>query len=278
MPRKGENIYKRKDGRWEGRYIRSYSVENKAKYAYVYGKTYSEVKQKLVSERSNTKICASPRSSLTYNELLDSWLHTSQLNTKESTHARYVHLVNTHIRSISELESGLHTNDDPAEIAKKALVTACAFYDADWAGVIEIDLELNIWATGWWHNIDPAVKKLERMQEFENLMVMPSIIEAIKKQKPIIFSDVEDIAKTSPKEYQVYKRLEAHSIMAVPFGPKPTLLQRPVPAVAFAKQFAHNAVLILRLSLLRFGKSTACIAEIACRVVRKRRLSGDEMA
>lgn len=38
MPRKGENIYKRKDGRWEGRYIRSYDSEHKAKYAYVYGK------------------------------------------------------------------------------------------------------------------------------------------------------------------------------------------------------------------------------------------------
>ena len=25
MPRKGENIYKRKDGRWEGRYIKSYN-------------------------------------------------------------------------------------------------------------------------------------------------------------------------------------------------------------------------------------------------------------
>lgn len=47
MPRKGENIYKRKDGRWEGRYIRSYDSEHKAKYAYVYGKTYSEVKRKL---------------------------------------------------------------------------------------------------------------------------------------------------------------------------------------------------------------------------------------
>lgn len=55
MPRRGENIYKRKDGRWEGRYIRSYDAENKAKYAYVYGKTYSEVKQKLVEERSNAK-------------------------------------------------------------------------------------------------------------------------------------------------------------------------------------------------------------------------------
>ena len=43
MPRKGENIYKRKDGRWEGRYIRSYDAAGKAQYAYVYGKTYGEV-------------------------------------------------------------------------------------------------------------------------------------------------------------------------------------------------------------------------------------------
>ena len=99
MPRKGENIYKRKDGRWEGRYIRSYDAENKAKYAYIYGKTYSEVKQKLADERSNTKKASvSTRSSLTYDELLDSWLHTSQLNTKESTHARYAHLIRTHIK------------------------------------------------------------------------------------------------------------------------------------------------------------------------------------
>lgn len=90
---------KRKDGRWEGRYIRSYDAASKAKYAYVYGKTYGEVKQKLTDARSNPKKASiTTRSSLTYDELLDSWLHSSQLNTKESTHARYVHLINTHVR------------------------------------------------------------------------------------------------------------------------------------------------------------------------------------
>ena len=32
MARKGENIYKRKDGRYEGRYIISYDENGKAKY------------------------------------------------------------------------------------------------------------------------------------------------------------------------------------------------------------------------------------------------------
>lgn len=40
MPRKGENIYKRKDGRWEGRYIKARSKTGKAVYGYVYAPTY----------------------------------------------------------------------------------------------------------------------------------------------------------------------------------------------------------------------------------------------
>lgn len=51
MPKKGENIYRRKDGRWEGRYIKGHLADGKTKYAYVYGKTYSDVKQKLIDDR-----------------------------------------------------------------------------------------------------------------------------------------------------------------------------------------------------------------------------------
>ena len=38
MARKGENIYKRKDGRWEGRYIKGRKPNGKALYGSVYGK------------------------------------------------------------------------------------------------------------------------------------------------------------------------------------------------------------------------------------------------
>lgn len=47
MPRKGENIYKRKDNRWEGRYIISYNAEGRAVYKSIYGKTYTEVRLKM---------------------------------------------------------------------------------------------------------------------------------------------------------------------------------------------------------------------------------------
>ena len=47
MSRKGENFYKRKDGRWEARYIHHYE-KGKAKYRYLYARTYSEVREKRI--------------------------------------------------------------------------------------------------------------------------------------------------------------------------------------------------------------------------------------
>lgn len=38
MPRKGENIYKQKDGRWEGRYVKGRDGK-KVIYGYVYSKS-----------------------------------------------------------------------------------------------------------------------------------------------------------------------------------------------------------------------------------------------
>ena len=54
MTRKGENIYKRKDGRWEWRYIKSYGANGHAMYCSVYAKTYAEVKQKLRDSSVNS--------------------------------------------------------------------------------------------------------------------------------------------------------------------------------------------------------------------------------
>ncbi len=42
MSRRGENIFKRGDGRWEGRYISGYGNNGKAKYLSVYAYSYAE--------------------------------------------------------------------------------------------------------------------------------------------------------------------------------------------------------------------------------------------
>ena len=101
MSRKGENIYKRKDSRWEGRYIRSYGENGKPKYGYVYAATYRETKQKLEERKGcgeGVQLGDIPNCNTPYGEVLDAWLQSTRINIKESTYARYFRLIETHIR------------------------------------------------------------------------------------------------------------------------------------------------------------------------------------
>ena len=123
-------------------------------------------------------------------------------------------------QTISNLETCFHTTDDPKEIAMKTLKTACDFYGADWASVIDLDLSLGVWSHGWWHNPDPKITTIQYADEFENLKPMTRWIEALKKSEPIIVLDVNDPSVTL-EERRVYEKLHAQSVMAFPYGPNP---------------------------------------------------------
>ena len=71
MARRGENIYKRKDGRWEGRVLKA-----DGKYRYVYAKTYREIKEKkrLLQEKSPFRITKNTYEGKKPTELFEIWL------------------------------------------------------------------------------------------------------------------------------------------------------------------------------------------------------------
>jgi len=98
MPRKGENIYKRKDGRWEGRYKVGYNDSGTAKYRSVYGKTYQDVKTKLTALKA-VPVPTNSSGKLTVKELFEEWLSAVKLRVKESTYANYRMKADKHILS-----------------------------------------------------------------------------------------------------------------------------------------------------------------------------------
>lgn len=51
MARHGENIYKRKDGRYEGRYVTGKKSNGTTRFGYVYGMRYTDVKKRLLKKR-----------------------------------------------------------------------------------------------------------------------------------------------------------------------------------------------------------------------------------
>lgn len=102
MSKRGENIYKRKDGRWEGRYIKRRSVEGKAVYGYVYGHSYKEARLKLTDALQSLNLSAMDlpyqgESSYFYS-LTEEWFCHIKPLTKESTYRKYQNLWNSYIR------------------------------------------------------------------------------------------------------------------------------------------------------------------------------------
>lgn len=99
MSRKGENIYKRKDGRWEGRYAKGVRDNGKIQYGYVYGQSYAETKKRISEIQGALAVGIIPAKSFStnYGEILLSWLQSAKLRTKESTYSRYYYLVSKYI-------------------------------------------------------------------------------------------------------------------------------------------------------------------------------------
>lgn len=98
MPKRGENIRKRTDGRWEGRYKTGTNIQGRTTYRSVYGRTYKEVKEKMLTEEAqNLKNGHTVSERTTFQELLKRWLATERAVIKESTCMRYEYLIEKHI-------------------------------------------------------------------------------------------------------------------------------------------------------------------------------------
>ena len=91
MARKGENICKRKDGRWEARYIVSHDENGRAKYRSVYGKTYTEAKKKrqeAMLKLAEMNYEEQPKAG-TVESVAYAWIRDCSHKWKESTKCRY---------------------------------------------------------------------------------------------------------------------------------------------------------------------------------------------
>ena len=96
MPRRGENIFKRKDGRWEARYVKEIALDGSKKYGSVYAKTYRDVKAK--QQLCINKPFSSVRKSIvTVDEVMQEWLEHGRNQLKISSYQKYQATIRNHI-------------------------------------------------------------------------------------------------------------------------------------------------------------------------------------
>ena len=137
MARRGENIRKRKDGRWEGRYIKARTPEGKIQWGYVYGTAYVEVKRVLIQRRAEAGFYNLNRTDLTFEALTEVWLHSQRNAVKESTYAHYSYTLHKYLLPVlskvpvasldeSFLEQAMQQIIAPTDAAHKPLGNSSA--------------------------------------------------------------------------------------------------------------------------------------------------------
>ena len=106
MAKRGENIYHRRDGRWEGRCIMGRKQNGKPKYRSVYGKTYSEAKKKLVLLKASqidteSKPAVHSYGNGTLSDWLDYWLDVLERPyIRQTTYQLYQRNIEKHLRPL----------------------------------------------------------------------------------------------------------------------------------------------------------------------------------
>lgn len=125
MARKGENIFKRKDGRWEARYIKG-RHDGKAVYGYVFGKSYTEAKKKKMQAitllTQEFKISVTQGEQPGMRDICELWMEDLKPVCKKSTLAKYHTQIQNHIipafgdRKIDEI-----FNDDIISFSRSLL-------------------------------------------------------------------------------------------------------------------------------------------------------------
>lgn len=95
--RNAMNIYKRKDGRFEGRIPLGYDDNGKIKYRYLYAKSLAEIKEKMLYAYSDSGSSDHIVCDKTFKELCEEWLASAKLRVKHSSYCCYEKLINKHI-------------------------------------------------------------------------------------------------------------------------------------------------------------------------------------
>lgn len=98
MSKRGDNIHKRKDGRWEGRFKKGRKADGTIIYGSLYGKTYKEVKTKLSDLPKIEQNLQLPQNQeRTFGEVLSLWMEHNRIRLKGGTVNKYQNLIDTHI-------------------------------------------------------------------------------------------------------------------------------------------------------------------------------------
>lgn len=121
-------------------------------------------------------------------------------------------------KCLTELAAEVYGIHEPFEIAQRTLRTACDFYEADWCGMFDADMMLDLWMPFWWYNRLTGGMTTTQLEEGRVIGSFEMFRKMIMGNADCYLPEIDTIRFTRPEEYALFKTQDVKSFLAVPYS------------------------------------------------------------
>ena len=140
----------------------------------------------------------------------------------EQEQTEYIQYAQEFETTLRLLEAELHETDDSEKIIHNVLKTACEFYQGDWVGFLEVDLELSLWTPYVWYNPNGNDQTEMLLTEVESFEPFKRWLDVMHDNGALCIPATKELKDAPPEEAEMYRRLKIKNALAVPITPRPT--------------------------------------------------------
>lgn len=165
-------------------------------------------------------------------------------NTEVATEDEASIFAKAFLECLTKLEDRLHGIKEPKEVGLSALAAACDFYDADWCGVMDVDVKLKLWMPFWWFDRKTGGMSATKIDDTGVVGIYERWMDALENNHPIIVDCAANIREENPGEYNIFSQHNTETLLAVPYNKK----EKGFLMVRNPKRYLHRPELLQMLS------------------------------
>lgn len=121
------------------------------------------------------------------------------------------------IQFFRDIELGFQTNKEPEFMLDVMLSALCSYYQAEWVGVVDVDLDMGWMAPYYWYHSGKGSMTETTFSERLFSEGMRRWVEALENNKTVKVINIQEIKNQFPEEYDFYLSQDIRSVIAAPF-------------------------------------------------------------
>lgn len=127
-----------------------------------------------------------------------------------------IHYADDIVNAMTEVELALHGITDSKVIGEKVMKTICDFYQAQYVGIMELDIDMDAWFPSWCIDSDGTSVSYMLTQP-DYVLRIPTWYEAYQKNDVIVLENISGMKNLPSEEMTFYNALQAEAFLGCPF-------------------------------------------------------------